>query len=67
MQFQIECNSKNNSQKCLICHQHFQMNAARLIVYNDQGDSYGDICPQCIARGGNWIKIQLHAFSQRGV
>ncbi|OUL36110.1 hypothetical protein BV372_08570 [Nostoc sp. T09] len=65
MQFQIECNTDKSSQVCLICHQTFQMLAARLIICNDQGDGYGDICPQCTARGGNWIQVQLQEFSNK--
>ncbi len=60
MQFQIECNSfSKNDQACLICNEGFEMKEARVIVCNEQGDSYGDICPECIAMGINWIGSQL--------
>lgn len=59
MKFQIECNRLPNAQSCLICHQQFQMREARLIICNDQGDSYGDACPDCIARGATWIGSHL--------
>jgi hypothetical protein len=59
IQLQIECNSLKNSQTCLICKNQFEMNEARLIVCNDRGDRYGDICPNCITRGGKWIGSQL--------
>ncbi|MBD2195830.1 MULTISPECIES: hypothetical protein [Calothrix] len=62
MQFQIECNSEKSSQVCLICRQTFQMLAARLIVCNDDGDGYGEICHQCTAKGGNWVQGQLQEF-----
>ncbi|MFN6561271.1 MAG: hypothetical protein RMY28_015965 [Nostoc sp. ChiSLP01] len=65
MKFQIECNADTISQICLICQQNFQTNAARLIVCNDQGEGYGDLCSQCIAQGGNWIQYQLQKFSQK--
>jgi uncharacterized protein CbrC (UPF0167 family) len=60
MQFQIECNSfLKNHQTCLTCNQQFEMMEARVIVCNEQGDSYGDICPSCIERGSNWVGAQL--------
>ena len=65
MQFQIECNTLKNSEICLICTKQFQMQKARLIICNDQGDSYGDICPQCAAMGAYWIGQQLKALDGR--
>ncbi|MGV0105280.1 hypothetical protein [Nostoc sp. DSM 114167] len=65
MKFQIECNTGKISKRCLICQQTSQADEARLIVCNDQGESYGDICHQCIAQGGNWVKCQLQKFSQK--
>lgn len=59
IQWQIECNSLKTSQTCLICKSRFQMSEARLIVCNDRGDSYGDVCPGCMTKGGNWINTQL--------
>ncbi|HAG84699.1 MAG TPA: hypothetical protein DCL61_26995 [Cyanobacteria bacterium UBA12227] len=66
MQFQIECNSLlKNYQTCLTCREPFEMREARVIVCNERGDSYGDICPQCIAMGFNWIGNQLQHLSQQ--
>jgi hypothetical protein len=65
MKFQIECNTGRSRQVCLICQQNLQINEARLVVCNDQGDGYGDICHQCIAKGGNWIQSQLQEFSKK--
>ncbi|MGF1939516.1 MAG: hypothetical protein RM347_035230 [Nostoc sp. ChiQUE02] len=65
MKFQIECNTGKSSQVCLICQQNFQTHEARLIICNDQGEGYGDICHQCIAKGGNWIQYQLQNFSNK--
>jgi hypothetical protein len=59
MQFQIECNSLKKKQICLTCHEQFEMREARVIVCSEQGDSYGDICPQCVAMGFNWVGRQL--------
>jgi hypothetical protein len=66
MQFAIECNRLRKQQTCLICSQQFQMGEARLIVCSDQGDSYGDVCPECMARGGNWINSQLQPIQLSG-
>ncbi|MGJ5633688.1 hypothetical protein [Nostoc sp. CALU 1950] len=65
MKFQIECNTGDISKMCLICQENFQTDEARLIVCNDQGEGYGDICHQCIAKGGNWVQFQLQKFSQK--
>jgi predicted amidophosphoribosyltransferase len=65
MQFQIECKNLTNSQFCVVCNQQFQTKDARLIVCSSQGDSYGDVCPECVSRGANWIKSQLHQFSSK--
>jgi hypothetical protein len=43
----------------LVCNRLFQLSEARLIVCDDRGDRYGDICPECTTRGGNWINSQL--------
>ncbi|RCJ15920.1 hypothetical protein A6S26_06390 [Nostoc sp. ATCC 43529] len=65
MKFQIECNTAKNSQICLICQQKFMAKEARLIICNDQGEGYGDLCYQCIGKGGNWVQLQLQKFSQK--
>lgn len=66
MQFQIECNRfLKNHQTCLTCDELFEMREARVIVCNEQGYSYGDICPQCIRMGSNWLGSQLQQLSRR--
>jgi uncharacterized protein CbrC (UPF0167 family) len=66
MQFQIECNSFfRDFQTCLICNQQFEMKEARVIVCNEEGDSYGDICPHCIVMGSNWIGSKLQQIGSQ--
>ncbi|MDZ8065952.1 MAG: hypothetical protein RMY64_09960 [Nostoc sp. DedQUE08] len=65
MKFQIECNTGKTSKICLICQQSSQTDRARLIVCNDQGEGYGDICHQCISKGGDWVQLQLQKFSHQ--
>ncbi|MBC1223022.1 hypothetical protein GNF10_12050 [Nostoc sp. UCD121] len=65
MKFQIECNTDKINKICLICQQNFQTHEARLIVCNDQGEGYGDICYECIANGGSWVQSQLQQFSHQ--
>ena len=66
MQFQIECNSfLKKSQTGLTCNERFEMKEARVIVCNQRGDSYGDICPQCITMGFGWIGKQLQYLAPR--
>lgn len=65
MQFQIECNNLKSNQLCITCEQLFEMSDARLIVRSTQGDSYGDVCPECISKGAIWIKSQLQNFNHQ--
>ena len=66
MQFQLECNSLSSKQQtCLACKNPFEMREARVIVCNNHGDGYGDICPQCIAMGRSWIKRRLKQLNQK--
>ncbi|OUL36349.1 hypothetical protein BV372_07990 [Nostoc sp. T09] len=65
MQFQIECNSLDLNQICLICKQQLRMRDARLIISSDRGDSYGDVCYNCIVRGSTWLNSQLQKLDNR--
>ena len=66
MQFQVECNSFVLKQPtCLICQEQFEVIKARVIVCNDEGDGYGDICPKCIAMGSVWINSQLQSLHHK--
>jgi hypothetical protein len=58
MKFQIECNSLKKKQTCLVCKNPFEMKDARLILCSDAGDRYGDVCPDCMAKGADWIGSQ---------
>ncbi|MUG95840.1 hypothetical protein F7734_27165 [Scytonema sp. UIC 10036] len=62
MKFQIECSSLAKQEFCLICDRPIHTAEARLIVCSDQGDGFGDICPECIGMGAYWIKSQLPHF-----
>jgi predicted amidophosphoribosyltransferase len=56
MQLQVECNRSSIAQRsCLVCRQQFELAEARVIVCDDKGDNCGDVCPECIAMGPNWI------------
>ncbi len=61
MQLQIECNSSSSQSQhhCVLCSQVFQITEARVIVCNDRGSSYGDICADCLNRGSDWIWHRL--------
>ena len=64
MQLQVECNGLSPKQQlCWICNHSFEMSEARIIVCDDQGDSYGEVCPQCLSMGFNWIKNQFQQLS----
>lgn len=56
MQLQIECNNASlTDQSCLLCDQEFELQEARIIVCNEGGNTCGDLCPQCVAKGPEWI------------
>lgn len=63
MQFQIECNGSLNQETCLLCQEQFQMRKARVIVCNDRGDSYGELCPKCVAKGYNLLGTKLQQLT----
>nr|OEJ77172.1 hypothetical protein BH720_00405 [Desertifilum tharense IPPAS B-1220] len=66
MKFQIECNRLLKMPKtCLTCQNLFEMGEARVIVCNDEGDSYGDICPHCIAMGSSWLGNKIQRFDRK--
>jgi len=56
MQLQIECNNTSLADpSCILCHQEFELQAARVIVCNEGGNTCGDLCPKCISKGSDWI------------
>jgi hypothetical protein len=65
MQLQIEYNPVPALQEsCLICNEQFEMTEARIIACNEQGKSYGDVCPQCLEKGFNWLNQQFQQLNQ---
>ncbi|MBE9167493.1 hypothetical protein IQ238_08155 [Pleurocapsales cyanobacterium LEGE 06147] len=61
MQLQIECNSMPGKQNsCVICNTLFVMQEARVIVCNDLGYTYGEVCPICLHRGMNWLSERFN-------
>lgn len=65
MQLQIECNCiPFQQQSCWICHQSFQMTEAKVIICNDQGNGYGQVCPQCLKRGFHWLSNRFEQMDQ---
>lgn len=60
MQLQIECNhSTAVNQSCILCQATFQPSQARVIVCNNLGSRFGDLCPTCISQGSDWIWQKL--------
>ena len=59
IQLQIECVQSTNSHQCCICHKSFQMKDASVIACNNQGDRYGEICTECIAKGSSWLTNRI--------
>lgn len=66
MQLQVECNRiLESSPLCLICGDTFEMQQARILICNDQGKSYGEVCPNCIHKGFGWISSQFEQLHYR--
>lgn len=64
MQLQIECNpAPLQSQTCLICKRLFEMTEAKIIVCNDHGNNYGEVCPQCLQRGFDWLSDRFEQLN----
>ena len=62
MQLQIECNhSPTLEQSCILCRENFSSAKARVIVCNNVGSRFGDLCPTCLSKGPNWIWQELLA------
>lgn len=65
MQLQLECNgTKIKQQICCTCKQQFDVKQARVILYDDQEQQYGELCSQCLHHGYDWIKQQFEQFRQ---
>ncbi|NDJ18167.1 hypothetical protein [Myxacorys almedinensis] len=60
MQLQIECNtSKHGSQVCCVCSHRFALGQAKVILCDDQGAAYGEVCSACLHNGFDWIKQEF--------
>lgn len=65
MQIQIECNnSPYQKQSCCICNHLYEMTEAKVIVCNDQGKYYGEVCPECLKNGFNWLSDRFDQITQ---
>lgn len=66
MQLQIECNPVPfQKQLCLTCEQLFEMAEAKVIACNDQGKSYGEVCPHCLKQGFDWLSDRFDHLRHR--
>lgn len=56
MQLQVECQGLQGTwQTCWICNHAFKIKEARVIVCSDEGINYGEVCPQCVHHGFDWL------------
>lgn len=65
MQLQVECGFPGLAQPCSLCEQSFEMNEGRVILCDEQGDRYGEVCPQCIGQGIHWLNHQFERLVQQ--
>lgn len=65
MQLQIECNyTPLQKRRCLICDEQFVTTEAKVIACNDQGKSYGEVCPACLKEGFDWLSDRFDQINQ---
>lgn len=65
MQLQIECNKMPlQQQSCWLCKQPIEGTEARVIVCDDQGKTYGDVCTQCLNQGFNWLSDRFDQLNR---
>lgn len=65
MQLQIECNQiPLQQQSCLICKQLFQITEAKVLACSNQGDCYGEVCPNCLHQGFGWLSDRFDQLNQ---
>jgi hypothetical protein len=65
MQLQIECNNIPFQQKsCWICNQPFETREAKVVICNDQGNDYGEVCPECLEMGFYWLSNRFEQLNQ---
>lgn len=65
MKLQIECNGiPLQHQSCSICNQLFETVEAKIIVCSDQGNYYGEVCPECLKKGFYWLNDRFEQLNQ---
>jgi hypothetical protein len=65
MQLQVECNDRvGKHQVCWTCDRIFKMQAARVIICDDQGKNCGEVCPTCISKGYGWLNSQFERLTK---
>ncbi|MEP0911262.1 hypothetical protein NDI45_10070 [Leptolyngbya sp. GB1-A1] len=65
MQLQVECGFPGLAQPCSLCEQSFEMKEGRVILCDDQGDRYGEVCPDCISQGIHWLNHEFERLVQQ--
>jgi len=40
------------------------MSEAKVIVCNDQGKAYGEVCPHCLKQGFGWLSNRFDQLNQ---
>jgi hypothetical protein len=64
MQFQIEYNEVPlKTEQCLICDRLFEMTEAKVIICDDQGKSFGEVCPKCLKKGFGWLSDRFEQLN----
>jgi hypothetical protein len=65
MQLQVECNGLTKKQQpCWACDRVFKSREARIIVCTDQGASCGEVCPDCLDRGFQWLQYRFDQLNR---
>ncbi|MBV8887242.1 MAG: hypothetical protein JO235_25050 [Chroococcidiopsidaceae cyanobacterium CP_BM_RX_35] len=40
------------------------MTEAKVIICNDQGNCYGEVCPKCLDKGFHWLSKRFEQMNQ---
>lgn len=65
MHVRLDGNNLSTRWTCCVCGGDFQLAEASAILYSDDGEPIGDICPQCLGAGAAGAAERARAFAEK--